>query len=293
MNGMESKLIVITGCDSGIGKSLAEVMLKRGYSVAVSYLDKNHFEEASNAYPWKMDVMNTEEVDAFCSYVKELCRGGIKLEAVVMNAGIAITGPVENLPMDFYRKCMEINFFAPIRMIKEFIPEIIRNKGRIMVIGSLAGKIALPFLSAYASSKYAAEAFCDSLRRELNPFGVKTILMEPAAVATPIWNKGKAQDISFVDEKYRSCLTRERDSFVNGGNSGVDADVAAFDISQILMAKNPRPRYIIAKNLAVSKLLLIVPDRILDKAIEKVFHMDYGNKGKKGRRFHERKSVRS
>lgn len=293
MNGMESKLIVVTGCDSGIGKSLAEVLLKRGYSVAVSYLDENHFEEDSNAYPRRMDAMNLEEVEAFCSYVKELCSSGMKLEAVVMNAGIAITGPVENLPMDFYRKCMEINFFAPVRMIKEFIPEIIRNRGRIMLIGSFAGKIALPFLSAYASSKYAAEAFCDSQRRELNPFGVKTILMEPRAVATTIWDKGKAQDISFVDEKYRACLIRERDSFVKGGNSGVDVDIAAFDISRILFAKNPRPRYIIAKNLAASKFLLIVPDRILDKAIEKVFHMDYGNKRKKGRRFHEGKSVRS
>jgi NAD(P)-dependent dehydrogenase (short-subunit alcohol dehydrogenase family) len=276
MNGKEGKLIVVTGGDSGIGKSLAEVLLKKGYSVAVSYLETNGFEEDSNAYPRKMDVLKPEEVEEFCIYVKELISRGLKLEAVVMNAGIAVTGPVENLPMELYRKCMEINFFAPVRIIKDFIPEIIRNKSRIMVIGSFAGRIALPFLSAYASSKYAAEAFCDSLRRELNPFGVKTILMEPRAVATPIWNKGKAQDISFADEKYRACLVRERESFVKGGNAGVDVDVAAFDISNILMSKNPKPRYIIAKNIAASKFLLMVPDRVLDKAIKRVFHMDYG-----------------
>jgi len=276
MNGTEGKLIVVTGCDSGIGKSLAEVFLKKGYSVAVSYLEVNGFEEASNAYSRKMDVLNPEEVDEFCSYVKELISRGLKLEAVVMNAGIAVAGPVENLPMELYRKCMEINYFAPVKIIKDFIPEIIKNRGRIMVMGSFAGRIALPFLSAYASSKYAVEAFCDSLRRELNPFGVKTILMEPRAVATPIWNKGKAQDISFADEKYRDCLIRERGVFVKGGNAGVDVDVAAFDISNILMSKNPKPRYLIAKNMAASKFLLMVPDRVLDKAIKKVFHMDYG-----------------
>ncbi len=283
MNGMDGKLIVITGCDSGIGKSLAEVMLKRGYSVAASYLDSNHFEEAGNAYAKRMDVMKPEEVDEFCSFVRELLRGGMELEAVVMNAGIAITGPVENLPMEFYRRCMEVNFFAPVRIIKEFIPELIRCRGRIMVIGSFAGRIAMPFLSAYASSKYAIEGFCDSLRRELNPFGVKTILMEPRAVATPIWNKGKAQDISFVDEKYLDCLTKERESFVNGGNSGVDVDIAAFDMSQILLSRNPKPRYIIAKNMPASKLLTIVPDRVLDFGIKKIFHMDYCGKPVKRR----------
>lgn len=280
MRGKEDKLIVITGCDSGIGKSLAEVLIKRGYSVAISYLEINHFEEVSNAYSWRMDVLKPLEVEEFCSYVKDLCSNGLALEAIVMNAGITMVGPVENLPMELYRKCMEINYFAPVKMIKEFIPEIIRNRGRIMMIGSYAGRIALPFLSAYASSKYAAEGFCDSLRREMNPFGVKTIIMEPRAVATPMWNKGKDQDISFTDEKYKSCLTKARESFVKGGNNGVDVDVAAFDISQILLCKNPKPRYIIAKNIPASKFLLMVPDRVLDKGIKKVFHMDYGKKDK-------------
>ncbi|MBP1743746.1 MAG: dehydrogenase [Firmicutes bacterium] len=276
MDGMEGKLIVVTGCDSGIGKSLAEVLLKRGYSVAASYLEENHFEEVSNAYPKKMDVLKPEEVEDFCSYVKELVRGGLKLEAVVMNAGITMVGPVENLPMELYRKCMEINFFAPVGMIKDFIPEIIRNRGRIMVMGSYAGRIAMPFLSAYASSKYAVEAFCDSLRRELNPFGVKTILMEPRAVATPMWNKGKAQDISFTDEKYLGVLTKQRDVFVKGGNNGVDVDVAAFDISRILLSKNPKPRYIIAKNVPLARFLVMIPDSVLDKGIKKLYKMDYG-----------------
>lgn len=137
----------------------------------------NGFEEESNAHPKKMDVLKPEEVEEFCSYVKELISSEFKLEAVVMNAGIAVTGPVENLPMESYRKCMEINFFAPVRIIKDFIPEIIRNREKIMVIGSFSGRIALPFLSAYASSKYAVEAFCDSLRRELNPFGGKACIL--------------------------------------------------------------------------------------------------------------------
>ena len=119
-----------------------------------------------------MDLRVPADVEAFIAFVKGLCASGHSLAAVVDNAGVALGGPVEDLPMSLFREVFEINFFGAVRIAQAFIPELVASRGRIVVIGSMAGRVALPFLSPYASSKFALEGFCDSLRRELNPFGV-------------------------------------------------------------------------------------------------------------------------
>ena len=273
-------LIVITGCDTGIGRSLAKSLLQEDYTLVLSYLEKNPFATENNVYTKKMDLRKQEDVHDFCRYVNNLCREDVSLKGVILNAGVALGGPVENLPLAFYRECFEINYFGTVAIIQAMIPALIRDKGRIMVIGSMAGRIALPFLSPYASTKFALEGFCDSLRREMNPFGIKTILIEPAAVATPIWNKAKQQDISFVDEKYRESLDCFRENFIEDGNRGMDTDVAGAMIADIFLKKCPQARYIITKNSFMSKLMLLLPSCVIDKAVGKIFKMDYGSKDK-------------
>jgi NAD(P)-dependent dehydrogenase (short-subunit alcohol dehydrogenase family) len=270
-------LVVITGCDSGIGKSLAQRMAQQGYKVAISYLDENHFENNPQIVAQKMDLENKADVKAFCESVKLLCQGNLPLSAVVANAGVALGGPVENLPLDIYRKSFEINFFGAVSIIQALIPELIKSKGKICIIGSMAGRIAMPFLSPYVSTKFALEGFCDSLRREMNPFGVKTILIEPAAVATPIWNKAKEQDTSFVDDKYMDSLQTFQKIFIEDGNEGMAVEKATALIADILAKKKSRARYIIAKNMMTLELFLRLPSIVLDKAVKKMFQMNYGN----------------
>ena len=270
-------LIVITGCDSGIGRSLAEKMAGLGYKVAVSYLYENHFANNPQIFAQKLDLENKAEIDNFCYSVKGLCRENLPLSAVVANAGVALGGPVENLPLDLYRKSFEINFFGAVTIIQALIPDLIKNKGKICIIGSMAGKIAMPFLSPYASTKFALEGFCDSLRREMNPFGVKTIMIEPAAVATPIWDTAKRQDISFVDKKYMESLLAFQENFIEEGNKGMAVGKATTLIAGILEMKHPRARYIIARNMLICKLLLCLPSIILDKIVIRMFKMNYGN----------------
>jgi short-subunit dehydrogenase len=267
------ELIVITGCDTGIGKSLAEVLIRSGYSVALSYLNTAPFDNKPNLYQKKLDLLNAKEIDSFCQYVKSLCHTGLCLKAVVSNAGVALGGPVENLPMSVYRNSFEINYFAALTLIKSLIPQIIENAGRIIIVGSNAGKIAMPFLSPYASTKYAIEGFTDSLRRELKPFGVYTILLEPASIATPIWNKAKQQDISFIDEKYIDSYIYGRDKFVGSGNKGLDTEKAAIMIADIMFAKRPKARYIISKRKLVTIILQMLPDGVMDMISEKYFRL--------------------
>ena len=270
-------LIVITGCDSGIGRKLAEVLIERGYIVAISYLQESPFPEGPNIYARKMDIRIPEEVEAFCSFIKNMCQNGLTLRVLVSNAGVAMGGPVENLPMYIYRESFEINFFGLVRIIQALIPDLIRSQGTIIVNGSNAGRIALPFLSPYVSTKYALEGFCDSLRRELNPLGVKTVLLEPASVATPIWNKAKQQDISFIDKKYLNSFLAGREKFVASGNRGMDSKAAAVMIADIIPLKKPKARYIISGNKLMSIILQSLPAWIVDKAVPKIYKMDYGN----------------
>lgn len=270
-------LVVITGCDSGIGKSLAQRLARQGYKVVISYLHENHFENNPQIVAQKMDLENKADVKAFCEVVKLLCQENLPLSAVVTNAGVALGGPVENVPLDLYRKSFEINFFGAVAIIQALIPELIKSKGKICIIGSMAGKIAMPFLSPYAASKFALEGFCDSLRREMNPFGVKTIMIEPAAVATPIWNRAKEQDISFVAEKYMESLLTFQNNFIEGGNEGMPVEKATALIADILAQKKPKDRYIIAKNMLTLKLALRLPSIFLDKAVKKMFQMNYGD----------------
>ena len=166
--------VVITGCDTGIGYNLAINMLEKGYSLIISYLENNPFSTNADVQAKRLDLRKKEDVDGFCACIQSICQEqDTKLSGIVMNAGVALGGPVENIPMNIYRECFEINYFGLVTITKALIPALIRNKGRIMVIGSMAGRIALPFLSPYVSTKFALEGFCDSLRREMNPFGIK------------------------------------------------------------------------------------------------------------------------
>lgn len=236
----QTSLVVITGCDTGIGKSLAELMIRRGYTVALSYLDVPPFKERPDLYQKRMDQRIPDEVEDFCLFVQTLCQNDTALDTLVCNAGIALAGPVENTPISMYRENFEVNYFSTVRIIQALIPELIKSRGRIVVNGSMAGKIALPFLSPYASSKFALEGFCDSLRREMKPFHVKTILLEPASVATPIWNKSYEQETSFVAEKYMDCLKNFQKMMLKSGNGGMSAESAARVIADIIMSKNPK-----------------------------------------------------
>lgn len=282
----KNDLIVITGCDTGIGKSLAEVLSQRGFSLALSYLNEPPFEFKPSIYAKKLDMRIPEEVDTFCLFVKDLCKNGMILKAVVSNAGIAVGGPVENLPLSIYRESFEINFFGAVKIIQVLIPILIKSKGKIIVNGSNAGKIALPFLSPYVSTKYALEGFCDSLRREMNNFGVKTVLLEPASVSTPIWDKAKHQDVSFIDEKYIKSFKTGLEKIVNSGNRGMNTIDAANMIANIISLKKPKARYIISKNKFVTRFLQLLPSAAFDKISVSYFGLNYTNQ-------YEPKSIKS
>lgn len=275
---MKKKLAVITGCDTGIGMNLCKLMADNGFYVAASYLEKDPFPLKTNIFTYKMDIRKENEIESFSLFVNRYCKEDYVLFCLINNAGIALGGPVENLPLKIFRENFEVNFFGLVSLTKKLIPLLIENSGKIIIIGSMAGRIALPFLSPYASTKFALEGFSDSLRRELLPFGIKTVLIEPGGIATPIWNKSKKQDTSFVNEKYRKSLDVFKEVFIEAGNHGMDADKAARQIFKIVNRKKPKDRYIVAGNRLTTFLPLLIPRKLLDKLFLKNFKMDYGKR---------------
>jgi NAD(P)-dependent dehydrogenase (short-subunit alcohol dehydrogenase family) len=275
---MERELIAVTGCDSGIGRSLCGELSGRGYLVAASYLDADPFPGDRHILTRRMDIRSERDIEGFARWVGGLSGRGSGLSALVHNAGVAMGGPVEDTPMAVYREVMEINFFGMVFLTRKLIPALVDSKGRIVIIGSLAGRIAMPFLSPYCASKFAVEGFADSLRREMLPLGVRTVLVEPAAVATPIWNRALEQQVE-VSERYRLSVERFREDFIRGGNDGLDTGLAAGMIARIIVKKRPAARYIIAKNRLVPALELCIPDQVMDRLVMRLFGMGRGGRG--------------
>jgi NAD(P)-dependent dehydrogenase (short-subunit alcohol dehydrogenase family) len=289
------KLIVITGCDSGIGEELCKIYLKNGYAVAASYLGEiksqitDHRSQIEGTlFGFKMDLRKEDEVEAFAQSVKNLLAKGYELSCFINNAGVAAFGPVENLPLQVYRETFEINYFGMVALVKNFIPFLIQSKGRIIIIGSTAGKVAVPFAAPYASSKFAVEGFSDSLRREMIPYGIKTILIEPAGIATPIWEtswkRAKEKFFPLFDKKYLKVFDTIGETVIKGSAGGLAQDKAAGEIYRIFRKKNPKARYMIAKNYAEEWIKLHIPSPLIDFALPKILGMDYGEKDKDSRK---------
>lgn len=276
--GMNKKdLIIITGCDTGIGRELCKVLLNEDYNVAISYVEENPFPEVFNLYAKKMDLTIEEDIKEFALYIQEICHEeNFKIGCLFNNAGIAKCGPVENTPLDFFREVMEVNYFGVVSLTQKLIPMLIESRSKVIIHGSMAGRVALPYLSTYAATKFALEGFTDSLRRELSPFGVQTVLLETGGVATPIWSKGKNQDLSFIDTKYyRSCQAFIR-RFVEPATRSMPPYEAAVKILRIITRKKNRFRYRVCSNPLRGFCTVYFPGRLFDYIFQKMFKMNYG-----------------
>src|SRR4051794_31268793 len=185
-----SGLIVVTGASTGIGLATAQRMAARGYDV----LAGGRTEAAADAIraqrtePVIVDVTVAEQVAALRETV-----GDRPLAGLVNNAGIALSGPVEFFPLDDFRRQFEVNLFAHVAVIQALLEAIRRGPGRIVNTGSVGARTPLPFTSPYAGSKAALWAMGEALRFELRPWGIHVATVEPGAIATEIWGKGKSQ----------------------------------------------------------------------------------------------------
>lgn len=267
-------LAVITGCDSGLGKSLAVLLATAGYQVVATYLDDHPCPDRANIAGIRMDLRSPDDMERLVSAVDGYRRSGYRLAFLVNNAGVARGGPIEDLPLSIYREVFEINFFGLVRLTQLLMPSLIPDGGRIVIIGSLAGRIATPFMAPYVASKFALEGWVDCLRRELRPLRVPVILLEPAGIETPIWHR--RYDDSYIGERYRRAIAVFRERFIES-RKPIDADRAARLMARVITARRPRSRAVISGEPIMTRILLLIPRRLMDRLVVRAFSMDYGS----------------
>jgi NAD(P)-dependent dehydrogenase (short-subunit alcohol dehydrogenase family) len=273
-----TKTILITGCSTGFGRVTTLHLLKRGWRVLATVRKE---EDRASLLKEASEQSSSDRLSVFlCDVVKddEVKRLGAEvaaiaptLEALLNNAGTAYPMPVELLPLSHLRAQLEINTVAHVAVTQVVLPLIKKAKGTIINVTSLSGKISYPNFGAYAASKHALEALSDSLRVELAPFGVKVVVVEPGASATPIWatakertgQEMKQQGIQMGD--YKPLVKTVTKMTMNMERDGFPVEDFSKLIESILNQKNPRARYAIPFSAGVQMWLRqLAPDWAVD-----------------------------
>src|SRR3982751_3736096 len=272
--------VVVTGASTGIGGAIAKYLIGRGYRVFGSVrkqadADRLTGEFGGNFTPLLFDVTDEAAVLAAARKVREAL-GGETLAGLVNNAGVAVAGPVLELPVDDFRRQMEINVIGPVIATQAFgpllgaDPSLKGPKGRIVMISSVAGKNGNPLSAPYSASKHAIEGLSESLRRELMLFGIDVVIIAPGAVKTPIWSKAEEVDISpYKNSPYLPALEKIRTVMLGLGATGLPAETIAEKVFGALTLPNPKVRYTIVPDPMQRLMAAVLPKRTLDRIIAK------------------------
>jgi NAD(P)-dependent dehydrogenase (short-subunit alcohol dehydrogenase family) len=198
---------------------------------------------------------------------------GGRLDALVNNAGIGVGGPLELIADEDLRRQFDVNVFGQIATTRALLPALRRAGGRIVFTSSIGGRVATPFTAPYAASKHAIEAFADALRVELKTSNVRTVLIEPGSVATPIWDKAEVEADSItippeLSKEYGHVPETVSKALADTAKRGVPADRVAATIERALTASRPRARYLVgndAKAMLLARRML--PDPVWDRFV--------------------------
>jgi NAD(P)-dependent dehydrogenase (short-subunit alcohol dehydrogenase family) len=274
---MPSGAIVVTGASTGIGEATAVHLRELGFEVFAGVRKDADAERlgAQAVRPLRLDVTDAASIETARHEVEEALGGG-RLAGLVNNAGIAVSAPLEFVPLDRLRQQLEVNLIGQIAVTQAFLPMLRRARGRIVNVSSIGGRVALPLLGPYAASKFALEAASDSLRRELRHLGVKVCVVEPGGVKTPIWQKGNAAADEIIgsmppeaQQLYGDLITRIRAESVSiAQESGLPPRAVAETVGRALTARRPKIRYPVGRDAKLRSLAArLLPDRAFDALI--------------------------
>jgi NAD(P)-dependent dehydrogenase (short-subunit alcohol dehydrogenase family) len=221
-------------------------------------------------------VRNAEDAPPGCEAVvldlEDVSWEPRQLDAAVLNAGIALAAPLEFVPLEDLRRQLEVNVVGQVALLQGILPALRTSRGRIVLMGSVSGRLALPFLGPYAASKFAVEALADSLRGELAPFGVRVSLVQPGSIATPMWRKGGERAERLPAEAvrlYGGEIEALRAWAARRGAMTPPEEVARV-VEQALTADRPRTRYVVGEGARTRTLIGRAPDRVRDRLIDRL-----------------------
>ena len=247
------QVAIITGCSSGIGYETSILLAKKGFKTYATMrnTDKgNKLKEIAENGNLDLNVIKLDVTDDYSikNAINEIIQETNRIDVLVNNAGNNIAGSVEDLSVEEFKKQFETNFFGLIRVTKEVLPIMRKQKmGMIVNVSSIIGKMAIPLNSAYVSSKFAVEGFSESIRYELEDFGIKVILIEPGVVKSNFYENTKMSKNSLMDPKspYHSIAQKIFDAFLPMLQYAFPAKKVAAVILEAVISENPEIRYIV------------------------------------------------
>ena len=273
---LRREIVVVTGASAGIGAATARELAKRGFHVVAGVrrgADANSLRTA-NLEPVMLDITNEAEIAALVTHITNDPERR-PLRALVNNAGVSVNAPIEVLPLPEWRRLFDVNLFGHVAMIQALLPSLIGSRGSIVNISSVGGKVAMASYGPYAGSKFALEAVSDSLRREVEPLGVKVIVIEPGAVTTEMLNRVAATGeriINAMTAGQRGRYETLMHSIISQAQAAIPRGVPAEEVGRVIADaitnKRPRTRYTVGRDAAmIVRLVRFLPDRMLDSLL--------------------------
>ncbi len=272
------KSVVVTGSSTGIGWGISKILIQKGFRVFGSVRKPADGERLAREFgpafvPVPFDVTDEAAVVKGAAQVAAAL-GGETLAGLVNNAGIAVAGPLLYLKLDEFRQQIEVNLTGQLIVTQAFAPLLGADRsrkgepGRIVMISSVGGKNANPFMGPYNASKFGLEGLSEALRRELMIFGIDVIVVAPGAVATPIWDKGESLDVSqYGNTPYVKSLEAVKAYMIANGKKGFPPEKLGEAVHKALTAARPKTRYTVTPEPLQNFLVNNLPKRTVDNMV--------------------------
>ena len=280
-----SRFVVITGASTGIGAGCAIGCAQQGMTVFAGVRDLRAGEalqakEGAAIIPLQLDVTDDESIKRAADTVRQRV-GGAGLAGLINNAGIAIGSPLEVIPLSQLRKQLEVNVIGQIAVTQAFLPLLRQAQGRIVNMGSIAGRGTIPMMGPYSASKFAMEALTDALRLELYPWGIHVSIIEPGAIATPIWDKSLNTALDVEKDMpagakllYEKAARQVREAVQEAAQRAIPVDAVVQAVLHALTSPRPKTRYLVGTDAKLRAFMAKwLPDRMQDWILKKALKL--------------------
>jgi NAD(P)-dependent dehydrogenase (short-subunit alcohol dehydrogenase family) len=274
--------VLVTGASTGIGRSTALRLDAAGWRVFAGVrkaedADSLRAEATERLSTLMLDVTDAAQISTAAEEIGEKF-GSQGLDGLVNNAGIVVPGPLETLPVDDFRRQIEINLTGQLAVTQALLPAVRAARGRIVFTSSIGGRIAFPMFGAYHVSKFGLEAVGDVFRQELRPWVIKVVVIEPGSIATPLWDRGDTEVDAITGrageghaDLYGKTIARYRHLARKTGARGIPPEKVAARIEHALTTRRPRSRYLVGADAKGQALAVrFIPDRLRDWVVARV-----------------------